>query len=115
MDPRIPPIVEKLFEHHAPGKLISEIPSEIREMAEAEARLLLEVLDGLRPPDIMVLANRQIERIAAWAKQQQLLETIELLREEVNTQNSERFEHLKAGIQWAVELLGSQLVSKSKD
>lgn len=108
MDPRIPPIVDKLFEHHAPGKIISEIPGEVREMAEAEARLLLEVLDGLRPPDIMVLANRQIERVAAWAKQEQIRETVEWLKEEVE-QTSERYEHLRSGLQWAIATLSARI------
>lgn len=108
MDPRVPPIVERLLEHHAPSKILSEIPEEIRQMAEAEARLLLEVIDGLRPPDIMVLANRQIERIAAWAKQEQIRETVEWLKSELE-KTSERHAHLRAGLQWAVEVLSTRI------
>lgn len=114
MDPRVPPIVEKLFEHHAPGKPFSEIPAEIRNRAEAEARLLLEVLDGLRPPDIMVLANRQIERVAAWAKQEQLRETVEWLKSELE-QTSERYDHLRTGLQWAVEVLSTRVSMKGTE
>jgi hypothetical protein len=104
--------MEKLLEHHAPSKILSELPPETRAMAEAEAKLLLEVLDGLRPPDIMVLANRQIERIAAWAKQEQIRETVLWLEEEAeDTATSERHGHLTPGLQWAVEVLRTRLAT----
>jgi predicted RecB family nuclease len=102
--------MEKLLEHHAPSKILSELPPETRAMAEAEAKLLLEVLDGLRPPDIMVLANRQIERISAWARQQQIRETVAWLKEEIELARDQH-EHLKTGLQWAVAELSTRILA----
>jgi hypothetical protein len=119
MDPRIPPIVQELLSRHLPGKIISEINPEFRKAAEEEAVLLLKILDGLRPPDIMVLANRQIERVSAWARQEELLRCVEVLRGELQNleeSTSEKYEHLKSGLLWAVSILSSGLISdREKD
>ena len=110
MDPRIPPIAEELLARRVPGKNISEISHEYLEAAREEATLLLEIIDGLRPPDIMVLANRQIERIAAWAKNERTSEIIEMLTAEENwITTSEQYEHLIPGLRWTVELLRNRL------
>lgn len=116
MDPRVPPIVQELLSRHLPGKIISEIHPAFRKAAEEEAILLLEILDGLRPPDIMVLANRQIERISASARQAQLLDCVEALKQEMQNlehSTSEKYEHLRSGLLWAVNVLSSRLTSNS--
>jgi len=118
MDPRVPPIVQEILSRHLPGKIISEIHPDLREAAKKEAELLLEVLDGLRPPDIMVLANRQIERIAASARQSQLSDCIAVLKEEMQNlehSTSQQYGHLKSGLLWAIDVLSSRTASDRTD
>lgn len=107
-DPRIQPLVAGLLEVYVPGKKISEISSEVLEIATDEAVLVLKIIDGLRPPDVQILSERQVERVSASARNQELLKILELLRTEL--QNSEeRHGHLMPGIRWAIETVATRL------
>jgi len=109
-DARVPFLIERLVEHHAPGKNISELPEEVIAIARREAELLFEILDQLRPPDIGVLATRQVERIAAYARIRQLQDSIETLKSELEPlRSSPKFEHLESGMLWAIEVLSDRL------
>jgi len=110
-DPRIKTLTEALVGLHAPGKSFFDLPTEARDMAIREAEVILEVLDGLRPPDIGTLSERQVEKVTAWAKDRHLQETVEDLKTEVRRLTSERHDHLKAGLQWAIEVLSTKLGS----
>lgn len=109
-DARVSFLIERLVEHHVPGKNISELPEEVIAIARREAELLFEILDELRPPDIGVLATRQVERIAAHSRIRQLQDNIETLKSELEPlKSSPKFEHLESGLLWAVEVLSNKL------
>lgn len=103
-DARVPFLVERLLEHHVPGKNISELPEEVVAIARREAELLFELLDELRPSDM------NIERIAAHSRIRQLQDNIETLKSELEPlQTSPKFEHLESGLLWAIQVLSNKL------
>lgn len=107
-------LTERLLEHHVPGKNISELPEEVVAIARREAELLFKLLDELRPSDIAVLSSRQVERISAHARLRQRAESIEALKEELEllkSETSQKFEHLRSGLLWAVEILSTRTVN----
>lgn len=113
-DARIDLLVERLIGHHVPGKNLSEIPEEVLTIARREAELLFKLLDELRPSDIAVLSSRQVERISAHARLRQRAESIEALKEELEllkSETSQKFEHLRSGLLWAVEVLSTRTVN----
>lgn len=107
-------LVEALVQHHVPGKKVSEVSEEIIAVATREAELLFELLDGIRPPDIGILSPRQVEHIAAYSQARQRAYAVEVLKQElenITSGTSQKFEHLRPGLLWAVELLSVRLYS----
>ena len=107
-DSRILLLAELLIAEHMRGHDPSDIPESVREVAETEAALLVKLFDDLRPPDIAMLADRQVERVSAAARLRQQSDTIEVLKRELEmlkAETSEKYAHLKSGLQWAIEIL----------